>query len=252
MADWQALEDELNAWADAGQTATLWWRDDDASKPCDALARLLALSRGANTPLGLAVVPQWAVDELAPLLAEQRLVEVMQHGFAHKNHAGAGEKKCEFPPSRPRKDAMGDLMEGGKVMQGFANRAAVLVPPWNRFDTRLLPVLPGMGVRGISAYGPRARANAAPALRQVNTHVDPINWRGGRGFLGEGPVLAAMTAHLQARRQGEADADEPTGLLTHHLDHDEEGWCFIARLLDLTGRHSSVKWLGVNEAFGFR
>ncbi len=28
-----ALRRELDAWAEAGRTATLWWRDDDTSAP---------------------------------------------------------------------------------------------------------------------------------------------------------------------------------------------------------------------------
>jgi len=252
MTGWNELEDELNRWRDTGLEATFWWRDDDAAIPCRALDTLLELSTTRQVPLGLAVVPDRAVPELPAYLDEFERIEVMQHGFGHINHSDPQEKKNEFPSSRPRKDLMRDLMAGARIMRAFSSHAAVLVPPWNRFDVRLLPVLPGMGLRGISTYGPRKAANAAPALKQVNTHVDPVNWHGGRGFLGEEPVLAAVTGHLKARRQEAVDKSEPTGLLTHHLDQDQEGWDFIARLLDLTGGQSCVKWLGASEAFGFK
>ncbi|MEK9660397.1 MAG: hypothetical protein VW644_01455, partial [Alphaproteobacteria bacterium] len=44
-APWDALAAELDVWAAAGRTATLWWRDDDADAASPALERLLALQR---------------------------------------------------------------------------------------------------------------------------------------------------------------------------------------------------------------
>jgi len=252
MSHWNRLDEELAQWADAGLTASLWWRDDDAAAPCPELERLTSLSAACHVPVGLAVIPGRATPELAGFLKGFDHLEIMQHGFAHHNHAEAGAKKNEFPDTRERKAVLADLMSGRRLLSELGLGAQVLVPPWNRFDQRLLPVLPGLGLRGISTFGPRERANAVPALAQVNTHVDPVNWRGDRLFLGEAPVLAQLIAHLAARRLGEVDAEEPTGLLSHHLDHDDAGWDFIARLLDLTGGHSCVKWLGVGEAFGFR
>ena len=32
MTSWQALSDEAARWRDAGRTADLWWRDDDAAR----------------------------------------------------------------------------------------------------------------------------------------------------------------------------------------------------------------------------
>lgn len=252
MTTWSMLKDELDRWHDHGQEVTLWWRDDDAVKPCRELETLIELSRDHQAPLGLAVVPGRIADELPPFLDSCETVEVMQHGFAHINRATPDEKKSEFPWSRPRKELMEDVVAGARIMRGFQSHSPVLVPPWNRFDKRLLPALPGLGLRGISAYGPRKARNAAPALKQVNTHVDPVNWRGDRKFLGEQPVLSALISHLKARRNDRVDHSEPTGLLTHHLDHDTDGWGFIARLLDLTSGHSRVKWLSVSEAFGFK
>ena len=43
MSSWQVLDDELAAWAAAGQRATFWWRDDDAAEDCPDLAQLLDL-----------------------------------------------------------------------------------------------------------------------------------------------------------------------------------------------------------------
>ncbi len=45
------------------------------------------------------------------------------------------------------------------------------------------------------------------------------------------------------------DPDEPTGLLTHHLEHDEPCWAFIDRLLEETRGHPAVRWLSAEEIF---
>ena len=43
MTGWADLDAELDRWKAAGRAATLWWRDDDATRPTPALDRLLAL-----------------------------------------------------------------------------------------------------------------------------------------------------------------------------------------------------------------
>ncbi len=55
---WVALNAELDAWAAAGRTATLWWRDDDAGAMNDALDRLLRLRGARDVPIALAGLRQ--------------------------------------------------------------------------------------------------------------------------------------------------------------------------------------------------
>ena len=63
-------------------------------------------------------------------------------------------------------------------------------------------------------------------------------------------ALGMAVTHLGSRRQGLVDADEPTGLLTHHLDHDATTWEFIENLLAIVTEHPAARWLGAREAFG--
>ena len=42
------------------------------------------------------------------------------------------------------------------------------------------------------------------------------------------------------------DADEPTGLLTHHLDMDEASWAFVEELIGRTRDHSAASWLALD------
>jgi hypothetical protein len=135
----------------------------------------------------------------------------------------------------------------------FGTRALqVLVPPWNRVAEEVVACLPALGFTGLSTYLARAAAVPVPGLTAINTHADILRWTAPRGFLGEPEALALLTAHLSARRRGQADAGEPTGMLTHHLAHDEAAWRFLETLLPRLSEHSAVRWLTARDAFGPR
>ena len=108
------------------------------------------------------------------------------------------------------------------------------------------------GYRGLSRYRARAARRRPDGLAEANTHVDPVDWRGGGGFAGEDAALALLCGHLAARRRGEADPDEPTGILTHHLVHDEAAWRFLERLFAVLRGQPVARWLAAPEVFRLR
>ncbi len=240
---WRELEDELRAWRDRGATATLWWRDDDAASPNAALSQLLNLEKTSGVPLALAVIPELAQGEA---IAGAR--HVIMHGCDHRNRAAAGEKKTEFPAPESDAQAIRRLASARARLAGLAGQRfiPVLAPPWNRLRESLVERLPEAAIRGLSRYGARSRSGGA--VREVNTHVDIIAWRGARGFVGEEAALALLVQHLAARRRGSADAAEPTGILTHHAQHDSGAWRFLERLFDETRRHGA-RWADPRELF---
>jgi len=246
---WRTLGAEIGRWRDAGRTVEFWWRDDDAARPGPAVARLLALAAQAQVPLALAVVPDQAEPALLERLGAD--VDVLQHGFDHRNRAAAGEKKTEFPAGEPAESALARLAAGRSRLEALAGARSlgVLAPPWNRFAPDLVPKLAAAGFHGLSRYGARGAPEAAPGLRQINTHVDIIAWRSGRGFVGEVEALGQAIRHLAARRNGLADPEEPTGWLTHHACHDEAAWSFLARLFEAARDGRGVRWRRAAELF---
>ena len=246
---WESLADELSRWRDAGRVADFWWRDDDATSPNAALTRLTSLAVQARVPLGLAVIPDGA--EAALFEGMGAGIEVLQHGGDHRNRAAEGEKAAEYPAAERRASALQRLATGRARLQALAGERflPVLVPPWNRFPATLVGDLAGLGFRGYSTFAPRESATPAAGLRQVNTHVDLIAWRRGRGFVGEERALAEAVEHLAARRMGTVDAAEPTGWLTHHAVHDEALWSFLAQLFETTRDRPDVRWLRPTDAF---
>ena len=166
MTTWQELEEELDAWATAGRRTTLWWRDDDAAEPSAPLDRLLALATDHRLSLALAVIPDRCGLALAARLATSGLATPVQHGFLHRNHAPAGEKKVELGRHRQLAIVHEELASDMAVMAAtFGARArTVLVPPWNRIDPAVIESLPDLGFRGLSTHKPRTAPEAARGL----------------------------------------------------------------------------------------
>lgn len=246
------LRRELDAWAQRRAIATLWWRDDDASGVRPGLDALLELRREANVPLSLAVIPARVEDGLAPRLAAEDAVCVVQHGYAHANHAGPGEKKAELASNRSRAEVLDELIAGGdRLRAAFPGQfTPVLAPPWNRIAAEHVSLLAGIGLTGLTAFGARSPATLASRLRVCNCHVDIVDWKGKRGFVGWTPAVGQVVAHLAARREGRVDTGEATGLLTHHLDHDEGCWDFVRAFLSVTRAHPAARWVDVETAMG--
>lgn len=225
MSGWGAIEEELARWRADGREPVLWWRDDDAADAAPALARLLTVHRDRQIPLALAIVPANATPALAEAVAHTPSVDLLQHGYAHTNHAPPSDKKMELGFHRPAMFVLGELGTGRMALERlFGNRVLpVLVPPWNRIAPGLVPTLPEVGYRGLSTFGVRRRAYPVSGLLQVNTHVDLVDWK-TRRFVGEDAALAAFERALLASRTG---TDEPIGILSHHLAMDEEAWDFL-------------------------
>ena len=97
---WDGLAEELSAWQASGRIATFWWRDDDAAAASPALTRLVALSAATGVPVAVAAVPKLIEPSLPRALAGQPNVWLLQHGFAHIDHAaGAADVGMTLRPT---------------------------------------------------------------------------------------------------------------------------------------------------------
>ena len=249
MRIWTDLRSELDAWETTHNTATLWWRDDDAVAETPELNRLYEIAGAYDAALCVAAIPAH-VDQTIVSKSEWPVGSVLvQHGYAHENYAPEGTKKSEFGADRPIGDSVADIERGWSVINRSIHALAAFVPPWNRISDAAIQALPNLGFLGVSTFGPRKRAEPAHGLHQTNTHVDPIDWHGHRGYLGDDNAVSQVIEHLRKRRSGQVDANEPTGLLTHHLVHDEACWGFVERLAEVIAAHPGARWLHGDEVF---
>jgi len=248
---WEALDHELDRWVERGRPATLWWRDDDAAAMTPQLAILLDLAARHTVPVALAAIPAAAQASLVDAVADAPTCTVVQHGYAHRNHAPAGERSRELGGARTAAEVGRELQAGADRLRAlFGDRfRPVVVPPWNRIDPAVVPLLPALGYAGLSTFGARASREPQPGLVQVNAHVDPIGWRTDRAFVGTAACVERVVAHLAQRRTGAADPAEATGLLTHHLVFDAAAWRCVDELFARTARHPAARWIGAREAF---
>ncbi|WP_235820251.1 polysaccharide deacetylase family protein [Falsiruegeria litorea] len=232
------LDRELALWRATGLSLPLWWRDDDAVEPTAALDQLSEISADVGIPVHLAVIPAHATEGLAARMDPDAQLIPVVHGWAHANHAPVSEKKAEFRAHRPLNEMVEEAGRGFARLQELfgASLQPMFVPPWNRIDKAVVAKMPALGFRVLSTATPRKTTLAAAGMWEINTHLDPIDWRGTRSLRPPEQLVALLVQHLQDRRKGHADNTEPYGLLTHHLVHDEDIWRFshevLLRLMD--------------------
>jgi hypothetical protein len=230
----------LDRAAGAGRELRLWWRDDDAVTATPELDRLLALARAVGAPVAIAAIPARLHVSLRMRLRDEAGARILVHGLAHANHAAPGRKKAEFGDDRPLGTLAADAGAGLARARDLAGPLLlpVFVPPWNRVTATLTPLLPGLGYAGLSTFG---TVRPCPDLVVLNTHLDPVDWRGSRGAL-ESLALAAALERALADRQ-----DAPIGLLTHHLMFDEPHWAATAEILECLATHPAVRFPSLEE-----
>lgn len=250
---WNALDEEFDRWAADGREARLWWRDDDAIAPSPALDRLLAVSERHGAPLALAVIPLRADPALARRLGgEPERVAVIQHGARHENHAMPGGPAAELGADRALAAVIAEALEGRRRLANlFGSRfVPVMAPPWNSIDGTVAAALADHGWRGLTGHVGRAQGFeiATPGFVRADASCDPIGWKTGRRFIGEAAALGALLRDLERRRTGILPL-RPSTLMTHHLDHDEEGWGFVDRLVGRVAAHGGARWLPTEEVF---
>lgn len=248
---WAQLDSELNSWSSSGRIAKFWWRDDDAAAPGPKLDQLIKLSEHAG--LLLAVIPTRLQAGLAKSLAQVPHVFVAQHGYAHVNHAprGQGLGAWELGMHRGMTAVMDDLDEGRRLIhEHFESRfLRVVVPPWNHISSELLEPIAERGYSGVSAFGPRNQRKPMSGLTIINAHCDPIRWKSDPKFRGVTRSITQLIEHLQAKRMGNADSEEATGLLTHHIDLDDMAWAFCERLASVVEKHVAAQWCSPDTLF---
>ena len=240
---WSALEEELQHWE---APAELWWRDDDATHDTPALRQLLTLASEFQVPVHLAVIPQQLHTSLDYIRQPENrpCSYVLQHGINHQSHATEGMRKVELGGSYPLNTLCDDLTAGRQRLAGHFEEQYLdmLVPPWNRLSEALLPRLKEIGYEKLSVLGPRPDSDNPQHIRQLNVHLDIINWK-ERCFAADEQVISKLTRHLQLKRTGQIDATEPCGLMTHHLDHDPACWDFLQRFFTWCHEHEKIRWL---------
>ena len=226
MIDWSPLHKALSRCRATQTPVPFWWRDDDAIAPTPELDQLTKLSEQTGVPIYLACIPETTEPALVPYVKDRSAFLIpCVHGWSHKNTAPSDQKKSEF--GIENEEGNNALAHGIKHMSTLFQDTLFpfFVPPWNRMHPNYQNQLARLDFAGFSTFGPRS---GTPPLPQINTHIDPIFWRGHRGLVDPALLIAGTAEILNARCDGLQDPSEPLGYLTHHLVHTPDIWEFSA------------------------
>lgn len=251
------LVEELSHWQDAGLRCRFWWRDDDLVSITPKLHRMRLhrmrqVSERHVIYVLVAVIPRFINTSLGRDTFGMHTFIWCQHGFAHVNHENENQPNSEFPVSRNKELVIADLIKGRELLlDQFSDRLfPVLVPPWNNFRSDLLEELPKLGLIGISQYGSIACQRIGQTLR-VDTHLDVVDWARAPTFLPARArfLLDRLVQNLRICRGNQSRSGNVIGILTHHLDMDDEAWRFFERLLTITHQFPCVEWVSPRDLF---
>jgi hypothetical protein len=224
-------------------TVTYWWRDDDAGRDDPQLARLLDLAARRARPVTLAVVPEWLKPATIGRIRASPWATVIQHGVAHTDWGGPGDKKIELGGTVDRGWLEDRLVAGRERLAAAfgAQFVPALAPPWNNIASDVAARLPALGFGGLSCDpGP---PGVVPVTR-VDIHVDAIAWHDQT----RSKRADELHAELAAARAGAGSA--PVGLLTHHLVVSAPGWDDLDHVLSLGHDEPNIRWATAHELFG--
>ena len=231
------VERELARWEREDQKAVLWWRDDDARVRTPELELLLVLSETHQAPVTLSVLPTDQAEGLAPLLRGSPLATVVQYGVDGQDRGGMGPP-AEFPEAWPMERIVERLAGTWQKLSALPGAYKAFVPAWNAVHPELASSLTYHGYQGVSASGQFAACAHPPRL---DVHVDVLHGRDGPRFRGPDAVFEAFGRELSLRRRLGL-WDQPIGILTHHMAHDEGAWRFLGRFLAMTSSHPALTW----------
>jgi hypothetical protein len=204
-----------------------WWRDDDARRPGPALNRLLHLSRRFEAPLTLAAVPDGDMAALVEACAAIR---------TSTWRSMASATRTARRPASPRArsmtcDTLDDISaEVETAIAAFARAGLtpdLFVPPWNNAHATL-DACPGAArPDGVTLRRDRAPGARTAPGRSSGHHALEARSRAFAGACGSCCGRGACWSSAAFAGYGMSRL----GLLTHHLDHDEASWRFLAAFL---------------------
>ncbi len=173
-----------------------------------------AFERGL--PVVQAVIPGAMEPALVKFLRDAKqkspqLLDIVQHGWLHKNHAPPGQGKYEFGASRAWTDQQADIREGkSRMHRAFGEDFTPgFVPPYHGFDQNTVSILEEEGFKYFSAgaHKPKIQADFLDLPAQVSFSRYDL---GTTSTYKAEDVFKALIQSIKLKIL--------TGVLTHHAD----------------------------------
>jgi hypothetical protein len=236
---------------DEGRMLEFWWRDDDLADGDDRLPAFSEISRQLGIAPLVAVVPGRRTAGAVVAADMPASWSYAQHGWEHRNHSPAGQGRNEFGELRPPADVKADLVRGREVMMDqFADQYLdVFVPPWHSFADTHETLINSVGYRGFSGGDLRVRANLASDVVQAASHVDLLEWSGGRAVLCPPDMLKRRLDRPLQHRAMSKSRNVRVGILSHHRVMSDAIWDYFSRFVEKSRAYDIVRWLDPRDVF---
>ncbi|MBL8013064.1 MAG: DUF2334 domain-containing protein, partial [Candidatus Omnitrophica bacterium] len=136
----------------------LFIRNDDVWNLDESFKSFFDFMLDQRIPVVYGVIPAMLKDDAAQFLRRAKkkspkLLDIVQHGYAHRNHAPEGEHKYEFGSSRTYVEQLEDISRGMKIMRRSFGEFMTpgFVPSYHAYDTNTIRVLVKLGIPLLSA-----------------------------------------------------------------------------------------------------
>lgn len=196
------------------QPAYVFMRDDDVWRQDENFRELFPVLVKKRIPVVYGVIPGRLQLGMARFLSQAKrrypdLLDLVQHGYRHANHAAPGQAKYEFGPARTYAQQYRDLHRGVKIMRELLGPVLTpgFIPPYHGHDAHTLKALAALKVPLFSAGGPvvlPAGCLDAPARVALNDYAS------------DSTPLAYDLENMLRRSARALRPGKLTGLLYHH------------------------------------
>jgi len=126
----------------------LFIRDDDVYKYDEKFLNVFNLFKKHKIPVIYGVVPKLIEKKLANFLNKEKkrnphLLDIVQHGWSHKNYSKDTKNKYEFGPSRSYFQQKQDIKRGYLKMRRLfgKNFTPAFIPPYHGYNSTTLEII---------------------------------------------------------------------------------------------------------------
>jgi|CXWL01.1.fsa_nt_gi hypothetical protein len=104
-------------------------------------------------PVVYGVIPAILQEDAALFLLRAKekspkLLDIVQHGYAHHNYAAAGEHKYEFGSARSYAEQLNDIASGMKIMRRWFGELVTpgFIPPYHAYNAKTIDAIEALEI----------------------------------------------------------------------------------------------------------
>ncbi len=136
----------------------LFIRNDDVWTLDKAFREFFDFMLSQKIPVVYGVIPAQLQEDAAIFLRQAKkkapkLLDIVQHGFAHRNYAAEGENKYEFGSARSYDEQLKDITQGMQIMHRWFGELVTpgFIPPYHADDAKTIDAIEALNIPLYSA-----------------------------------------------------------------------------------------------------